>query len=156
MAELLPVLSRPRGWRESFFGMKLSVGQRFKALFTGRVDVQSPERVIERIPPNVMGSWNGYTLSLWQGCNKHIEWMQGMMADHYFRDMLAVLTNATPSFKQESLDPTSASVALGKFLGMRDSLAIIYMLARYPEASRPEVEADYNANDEEFVTYQEE
>jgi hypothetical protein len=39
---------------------------------------------------------------------------------------------------------------------MRDSLAIIYMLARYPEASRPEVEADYNANDEEFVTYQEE
>jgi hypothetical protein len=97
--------------------MKLSVGQRFKALFTGRVDVQPPERVIERVPPNVMGSWNGYTLSLWQGCNKHIEWMQAMMADHYFRDMLAVLTNATPSFKQESLDPTSASVALGKFWG---------------------------------------
>ena len=136
--------------------MKLSVGQRFKALFTGRVDVQPTNRVIERMPPNVSGSWNGYTLSLWQGCNKHIEWMQAMMADHYFRDMLAVLTNATPSFKQESLDPTSASVALGKFLGMRDSLAIIYMLARYPEVSRPEVEADYNANDEEFVTYQEE
>lgn len=133
--------------------MRLTFRQWLKALFTGKVDVQPVERVVERVPPNVVGSWNGFTLAQWQACNKHIEWMQAMMGDHYFRDMLAVLANATPSFKQETLDGTSAAVALGKFLGMRDSLAILYMLARYPAVQTPAVTADYSADDSEFMSY---
>lgn len=124
--------------------MKLSLSQRWQALWSGQVEVPvatvSPPAPLVR---TVVGSYNGFTLSLWQQSNDHIKWAQVMFQDAKFRDMLAVLSNATPVIDQKV--PDAFSKELGRFLGYRELLGVLFMLPRFPEAAKPQVEADYDA-----------
>lgn len=125
--------------------MKLTTGQRFRAFFTGKLPDPPEIKPPPIVPPKktVVGSWNGFTLSQWQMSNEHIKWAQSMFQDTKFRDMLAVLANASPSIDERT--PASYGKELGRFLGYRQLLGIIFLLPRFPEQLRPEVEADYDA-----------
>lgn len=134
--------------------MTLTWKQRLKAFFSGKLEI-APERIeIPTVPPNVVGSWSGYTLDIWQSDKHHIEWMQRMFKDDvYFKDMINVLVNATPIFSMRDLDSTAASIALGKFLGMREVLAILHSMAMYPRVPQGTVEPDYQAENGDFLEY---
>lgn len=125
---------------------KLSWRQRLRGLLTGQlyVHVERPAYPVP-VQRSVVGSWNGFTLALWQASNEHIKWAQELFKQEKFRDLLAVLSNASPA-----VDPKRAEaypMELGRFLGYRQLLGVLLALPRFPEAAKPDVEPDYSAKE---------
>ncbi len=127
--------------------MKLSPRQRCRAFLLGEMDVPGMAPVPKAGRPVTVGSWNGMTFGLWMSSIDHIKWAQELFKQDKFRDLLSVLTNASPLVDASKLDATQAQVALGRFLGFQDLLRVLLALPRFPEAAKPEVEADYGTDD---------
>lgn len=125
--------------------MTLNFRQRLAALFTGQVE-DSP-RVVPTVRRQVVGSWNGMTFALWQTSPEHIKWAQDLFKQEKFRDLLAVLSNACPTFAAQSLDNTQALVHLGRVLGFQDLFRVLLALPRMPEQVVEDLHADYSEPD---------
>lgn len=112
----------------------------------GRVELPAVAAPVPApIVRSVVGSWNGFTLSLWQQSNEHIKWAQELFRQERFRDLLAVLSNAVPAVDPKR--PEAYHYELGKCVGYRQLLAVLLALPRFPEAGKPDVEADYSAKE---------
>lgn len=131
--------------------MKLTFSQRCKAFFAGEVEVPEPAPAPPPSPLStrtiVIGSYNGFTLSLWRQSTDHIKWAQGLFEQPKFQDLLAVLSNAIahPTHIPDHKTTDAYARDLGRFLGYRELLGVLLSLPRFPEAPKPDVEADYNA-----------
>lgn len=120
-------------WRERLFG---------------RIATTDPPKLPPPVAPRpvIIGSYNGYTLALWQDSIEHIKWAQEQFKTPMFRDMLAVLSNATPTFTPgDASSPTRFSYELGRSHGMRQLLQVIFALPQIPAAPQPDINPDYGA-----------
>lgn len=132
--------------------MRLTFKQRIRAFLLGTVDLPAPIASLPTPPRRVVvGSYNGMTLATWQSSGDHIKWMQSMMNNDKFRDMLAVLSNMSVIVDAKTLDGHHAAFDLGKLKGIETALQVLLMLARFPVQEQAEVDADYGASEKEWA-----
>lgn len=119
---------------------QLSLTQRLRILFSGQLPEQPAQPVL---PPTrrVVGTYNGMTLVDWVQSDERIKYAQELFRQPFFRDLLAVLSNARPQPKQ----PFDAVREFGRREGFDDLLRVLLVLPKFPEQNAPEVEADYGA-----------
>lgn len=97
---------------------------------------KAPKEVLSKVIP----AWSGMTLDQWQRSQPHTDWAAGALREKKFRDMLAVLQNASVSVDIAALDPTKAAYALGFTQGIQWAVSIISRLPNFE--GKPAVYSD--------------
>lgn len=135
--------------------LNLTFKERLSVLWSGTIPERLSPEITTRPAPrsHVIGTFNGFTLTLWQRSDAHIKFAQELFKQEKFRDLLAVLSNARPMVRTDGIDPTRASLELGRVHGFNDLLRVLLALPFFPDPSLPEVEADYSPENEESSGY---
>lgn len=107
------------------------------------------KKASNEVPSKVVPAWSGMTLDQWQQSPAHTDWAQRAIGEKKFRDMLAVLQNASVSVDINALDPTKAAYALGYTQGIQWAVHIISRLPNFEGKAKPYSDPDYLAESTE-------
>lgn len=84
------------------------------------------------------------TLDDWRSAPERVAYVQGLMADPMFRDLVGMLANVRPMQRGE-ITPTTASILLGQRTGYDQLIATLLAAGQQTPAPPTELVADYGA-----------
>lgn len=108
----------------------------------------APRKVTPQQPPQPRPStplpYTPLTLNDWRAAGERVTYVQSLLADPMFRDLVGMLANVRP-LHRGSMDPTTAAMLLGQRIGYDQVIATLLAAGTQIPATPAEIEADYGA-----------